>query len=71
MAAASAGTAPLEHFYTQAPYAIPPFIATIVAFIVSGFLASYSGLFNAGISMLIGITICFGLLIFLNKNKRS
>lgn len=69
MAATSAGVTPLTHFYTQAPYAAPAFIATTVTFIVSGFLIAHSAFVNAGISLGIGLIICFGLLTILNKQN--
>jgi Na+/H+ antiporter NhaC len=67
MAATSTGTKPIEHAYTQFPYAVPAIVGSIVAFIVAGIVASSAALINITLSLGIGLVVCIGLLYFFSK----
>jgi tetracycline resistance efflux pump len=62
MTATSTGTNPIEHAYTQFPYALPAIIGSIIGFLLTGFLMSYSLWINALVSLGTGFVVCFGLL---------
>lgn len=62
MSATSAGVTPLEHAYTQLPYALPVIFASGIAFLISGNLIHYPLLTNALISFSVGTVICFAMI---------
>lgn len=62
MAATSSGSTPLDHAYTQLPYAIPMLVSTGLAFICAGILAPYGLLITWTTSFALGITTNLGLL---------
>lgn len=69
MSAASTQIEPMEHVYTQLPYALPVIAGTLGAFIASGYLPTQSFWIHNGLCILIGIIICFILLFICNKNN--
>ncbi len=62
MTATSTGTNPIEHAYTQFPYALPAIIGSMIGFLLTGFLMNYSLWINACISLGTGFIVCFSLL---------
>lgn len=62
MSATSSGVTPLEHAYTQFPYALPVIIASACAFTISGNLIHYPLWMNALISFSASVIICFGII---------
>jgi Na+/H+ antiporter NhaC len=66
MTATSTGTSPIDHTYTQFPYALPAIIGTIVAFIVSGHVIHLPHWINALVSFGSGLGICLSLLVIFN-----
>jgi len=69
MASMSSGSTPVDHTYTQMPYAIPAIIGCGVAFLAAGFLIDYSWWASFLGSIAIGLVITLGLLALLNKKK--
>jgi len=69
MTATSTSTKSLEHSYTQFPYALPAVIGSILAFLLTGLLSTYTFWINFSISIGAGLTLCLGMLYRLNKNK--
>jgi len=69
MVATSTSTKPLEHSYTQFPYALPAVIGSILAFLLTGLLSTYTFWVNFAISMGAGLLLCLSMLYGLNKNK--
>ena len=67
--ASSTGVPPLEHAYTQFFYALPAVLCSIVAFLISGYLAGYPAWINCLCSLSVSMVICFAMLWLLNKNK--
>lgn len=69
MAATSAGSYPIDHAYTQAPYAAPAVIGAASAFIASGVFAHihYTLTANVLCSLSIGLAVCISLLCILNR----
>ena len=70
MASTSAGSYPFDHIYTQFFYALPAIAASLVSFILTGFLASYGMKISFIISLISGLIICFTLLSLLNRIAR-
>jgi len=72
MTATSSGSYPLDHAYTQFPYAAPPLFCTAVAFLISGFLNTTVGMWaNILISLGTALALCFALLYLLDKTKKT
>ncbi|TET06025.1 hypothetical protein E3J79_03130 [Candidatus Dependentiae bacterium] len=71
MAATSAGTKPLDHAYTQFPYAIPPLIASAFAFFISGLLINKPLWFDSMVSLLVGFALCILLLHVMQRSWKS
>jgi len=71
MTATSTGTRPFDHARTQFFYMAPAILGSLVAFVIAGYLASWSPLLNIGISLSIGMTLCLGVLMLLNKSKKQ
>ena len=69
MTATSTGVSPLEHAYTQFPYALPAVICTALAFLISGYLVNYSAWINVGVSLGTSMTLCLLLLLVFNRKK--
>jgi len=69
MTATSTSTKPIEHSYTQFPYALPAVIGSILAFLLTGLLSSYTFWINFVLSAGAGLLLCLGMLYGLNKNK--
>lgn len=69
MTATSTNVSPLEHAYTQLPYALPAVLCTALAFLISGYLINYSAWVNVGISLGVSMGLCLGMLAFLNIKK--
>jgi len=69
MAATSSGSDPIDHAYTQFPYAAPAIVSTALAFLLSGLLADYSPWINIFVPLAVGLATCLGLLLLLNKNR--
>jgi len=69
MTATRTSTKPLEHSYTQLPYALPAVIGSILAFLLTGLLSTYTFWINFVLSMGAGLVLCLGMLYGLNKNK--
>lgn len=67
MASTSAGCKSLEHIRTQFPYAVPPLIGAGFAFLATGLLLEYSWATIITVSLIIGVSITFGLIELLNK----
>jgi Na+/H+ antiporter NhaC len=62
LASASCGTYPLDHVYTQLPYALPAIIGTALAFVATGFLVPYGKAIMLGGSLAIGCMVTIALL---------
>lgn len=69
MAASSAGCYAVDHTYTQLFYALPALCSTLIAFLISGFLSSYSLGVNFFISLSLAALCCFIILMICNRNK--
>lgn len=69
MTATSTDTKPLEHSYTQFPYALPAIIGSMIAFLLAGLLSTYAFWLNVTLSLGAGLIFCLGMLYSLNKNK--
>ncbi len=70
MAATSSGCYPLDHVQTQLPYALPTIFASIIAFLIAGYLTPY-GLGLASVcSLSVGIVVALGALTLLNALQR-
>ncbi len=67
MAAASTGTRPLLHSYTQFPYAMPAIIGCIIAYMLSGILTMLSPTVSLIASLSIGSLCCIMLLMWWNR----
>jgi len=71
MTATSTDTKPLAHAYTQFFYMIPAIIGSAVSFLIAGLLTEWHPLRSAGLSMVIGMAICLGLLFLFNQVGKS
>jgi len=69
MAAMSSGSDPIDHTYTQMPYAIPAIIGCCIAFLMAGFFINYSWWISSVGSFSISLLITLGLLALFNKRK--
>lgn len=69
MTATSTNVSPLEHAYTQLPYALPAVLCTALAFLISGYLINYSAWVNVSISLGISMGLCLAMLAVLNRKK--
>lgn len=69
MTAASTGTRPLVHAYTQIFYALPAIIATCLGYVAMGLLIGMNPLFNVLICLVLSSVICILMLIWSNKKK--
>ncbi len=69
MTATSTNVSPFEHAYTQLPYALPAVLCTALAFLISGYLISYSAWINVSISLGVSMGLCLLLLLALNRKK--
>jgi Na+/H+ antiporter NhaC len=67
MAAASTGTRPLVHSYTQFPYALPAIISCIIAYMLSGVLTMLTPTVSLLVSLTVGGLCCISLLIWWNR----
>lgn len=67
MSALSTGVTPLQHFYTQLPYAIPAMISTAFGFCLVGFLMHLSPALNGLISLGLSMILCLGMLEIANR----
>lgn len=67
MAAASTGTRPLVHSYTQFPYAMPAIIGCIIAYMLSGLLTMLTPTISLLISLAVGGMCCVALLLWWNR----
>ena len=70
MASTSSGSNPIDHTYTQLPYAIPAIICSGIAYLISGFLINYSELASIFVSIAISTATCLLMLYVLNKKKK-
>ncbi len=68
MTATSTGTTPLEHAYTQLPYAFPALISTLFAFVVAGLLNTYPLWVQFAASITMGIGTCLSMLYLLSNS---
>lgn len=66
MSALSTGVTPLQHFYTQLPYALPAIISCTIGFILVGILSSLPLALNGFISLGISMILCVGMIEFAN-----
>ena len=71
MASTSSGCYPLDHCYTNFCYMLPAIISTVIAFLISGYLAHYHMLANIGIALGSAIVLCFAILFLLNILRKS
>ncbi|MFC1842093.1 hypothetical protein ACFLYU_00335 [Candidatus Dependentiae bacterium] len=69
MASMSSGSTPVDHAFTQMPYAVPAIIGCIIAFLISGFLIGYYFWASSLGSIAISLPITLGLLFLFNKIK--
>lgn len=67
MSALSTGVTPLQHFYTQLPYAIPALISCTIGFILVGILMPLPLMINGIISLGISMILCMGMLEIANR----
>lgn len=67
MSALSTGVTPLQHFYTQLPYAIPATIACAFGFILIGLLMGLPLGLNGVISLGVSMILCLGMLEVMNR----
>ena len=70
MASMSSGTNPVDHTYTQLPYAIPAIICTGLAFLMTGLLSGYSEWVSIFVPLATSLAICLSMLYLLNKKKK-
>lgn len=69
MAATSSGSYPLDHAYTQFFYALPAILASVLAFLVAGTLASYGTFTMLFAALSVGISSCLLALHWLNRKS--
>jgi len=67
MASMSSGCDPIDHAYTQMPYAVPAIIGCCVAFLLSGLFINYSWWASSLGSFAISLVLTLGLLALFNK----
>jgi Na+/H+ antiporter NhaC len=67
LASASCGTYPLDHVYTQLPYALPAIISSALSFIAVGLLVPYGSTIMLVGSIAIGATTAIALLLILQR----
>lgn len=67
MSALSTGVTPLQHFYTQLPYAIPATISCAFGFILVGLLMGLPLALNGAISLGASMIVCLGMLEVANR----
>ncbi len=65
MSSTSSGAYHTDHVYTQFMYALPALIATIIAYLIAGFLATYSNALSL-IALPIGIILSLSMLYIVN-----
>ena len=68
MSATSSRTPHMDHVKTQIPYAMPIILATIIAFVFTGYL-SKCGYLCSLIGVVIGCSFVVGAFLYLNKKK--
>ncbi len=71
MAAQSAGVTPIEHCYTQLPYAVPAILASILGFLALGYLTALPLWMSCLISLGLSMVLCFGMLEVANKLAKN
>ncbi len=72
MSSTSAGAHHIDHVHSQMIYSLPAFIGTACAFLVAGFLATQGAAVMVIASLLVGFSVCFGMLTILNSlHKRD
>ncbi len=71
MTATSTGTTPLEHAYTQLPYALPAIISTLLAFVVAGLLNAYPLWVQFTASIIMGIVTCLSMLYLFSNSANG
>lgn len=71
MSSTSSGSYPIDHTYTQLPYALPAILGTCVGFFAAGMLVNYPPLIMYGCTLGSGLIVTLTLLYLLNKFYRS
>lgn len=66
MSSTSSGSYHPDHVYTQFIYALPALLATIIAYILAGFLARYSNTLSF-LALPIGIILCLTMIYFIDR----
>jgi Na+/H+ antiporter NhaC len=69
MAAASTNIEPLQHAYTQFPYALPAVISTFIAFLGAGLLIEKGQLVAIAVPLIFSCLLCFILIALLHKRS--
>jgi tetracycline resistance efflux pump len=69
MTTTSTGAYHIEHVKAQFIYALPVFICTGLAYLISGFISCEKTLLNISVSFAIALAICWIILNILNKKK--
>ncbi|HLB41015.1 MAG TPA: Na+/H+ antiporter NhaC family protein, partial [Candidatus Babeliales bacterium] len=67
MSASSSGAYLIDHIKTQMEYATPMILATMVAYLVVGWLAPVHSFWGVSLALVAGLATCFGLLLLLHK----
>ena len=70
MASASSGSNPIDHAYTQLPYAMPAIVCSALAFLLAGYLAGYSSWISIFAPFSISLAVCLIMLTLLNKKNK-
>ena len=70
MTTTSTGAYHIEHVKAQFIYALPVFICTALAYLISGFITCENRLLNISVSFGIALIVCWTILKFLNKGKK-
>lgn len=69
MASMATGSYHIDHVQTQIAYSIPAFIGTCVSYIVIALLGNFPTLITYGVSLLVGLAVTIGILLYRNQNK--
>jgi tetracycline resistance efflux pump len=67
MAATGAGCEPLEHIQTQMLYNVPPFLGSLMAFLVTGLLLNYTWPVLLGASLITGVLTSISITLLFHK----
>jgi len=71
MASMSSGSNPVDHTYTQLPYAIPAIICSGLAFLMAGYLSGYGKWISIFVPIATSLIVCLSMLYLLSHKKKN